>query len=245
MDILPAIDLRNGLCVRLIQGDYEKETVFDDDPVTVAKRWVDQGARRMHIVDLDGAKDGVRGNHDAVSAIAKAIDIPSQLGGGIRDASEARMILDMGIDRVIIGTAAIEAPDEVQAAVDDLGADHVIVGIDAKDGIVQTHGWMEQSKESAINLANQMINRGVRRFIYTDTNRDGTMGHPNFAAITELENNLRYPIIVAGGIASVEDLVQLAKIGVEGAISGMAIYSGALDLRRAIETIDSMTVNGK
>jgi phosphoribosylformimino-5-aminoimidazole carboxamide ribotide isomerase len=155
------------------------------------------------------------------------------------------MILDMGIDRVIIGTAAIEAPDEVQAAVDDLGADHVIVGIDAKDGIVQTHGWMEQSKESAINLANQMINRGVRRFIYTDTNRDGTMGHPNFAAITELENNLRYPIIVAGGIASVEDLVQLAKIGVEGAISGMAIYSGALDLRRAIETIDSMTVNGK
>ena len=245
MDILPAIDLRNGLCVRLIQGDYEKETVFDDDPVTVAKRWVDQGARRMHIVDLDGAKDGVRSNQDAVSAIAKAIDIPIQLGGGIRDASEARMILDMGIDRVIIGTAAIEAPDEVQAAVDDLGADHVIVGIDAKDGIVQTHGWMEQSKESAINLANQMINRGVRRFIYTDTNRDGTMGHPNFAAITELENNLRYPIIVAGGIASVEDLVQLAKIGVEGAISGMAIYSGALDLRRAIETIDSMTVNGK
>ena len=245
MDILPAIDLRNGLCVRLIQGDYEKETVFDDDPVTVAKRWVEQGARRIHIVDLDGAKDGVRGNQDVVSAIAKAIDIPIQLGGGIRDASEARMILDMGIDRVIIGTAAIEAPDEVQAAVDDLGADHVIVGIDAKDGIVQTHGWMEQSKESAINLANQMINRGVRRFIYTDTNRDGTMGHPNFAAITELENNLRYPIIVAGGIASVEDLVQLAKIGVEGAISGMAIYSGALDLRRAIETIDSMTVNGK
>ena len=245
MDILPAIDLRNGLCVRLIQGDYEKETVFDDDPVAVAKKWVDQGARRMHIVDLDGARDGVRANKDAVSAIAKAIDIPIQLGGGIRDASEARMILDMGIDRVIIGTAAIEAPDEVQAAVDDLGADHVIVGIDAKDGIVQTHGWMEQSKESAINLANQMINRGVRRFIYTDTNRDGTMGHPNFAAITELENNLRYPIIVAGGIASVEDLVQLAKIGVEGAISGMAIYSGALDLRRAIETIDSMTVNGK
>ncbi|MCS5643477.1 MAG: HisA/HisF-related TIM barrel protein, partial [Dehalococcoidia bacterium] len=138
MDILPAIDLRNGLCVRLIRGDYEKETVFDDDPVTVAKRWVDQGARRMHIVDLDGAKDGVRGNQDVVSAIAKAIDIPIQLGGGIRDASEARMILDMGIDRVIIGTAAIEAPDEVQAAVDDLGADHVIVGIDAKDGLVQT-----------------------------------------------------------------------------------------------------------
>ena len=245
MDILPAIDLRNGLCVRLIQGDYEKETVFDDDPVAVAKKWTDQGARRMHIVDLDGARDGVRGNKDAVSAIAKAIDIPIQLGGGIRDAAEARKILDMGVDRVIIGTAAIEAPDEVQAAVDDLGSDHIIVGIDAKDGIVQTHGWMEQTKESAINLANQMVNRGVRRFIYTDTNRDGTMGHPNFAAITELKNNLRYPIIVAGGIASVEDLVHLSKIGVEGAISGMAIYSGALDLRHAIKTIDSMKLNGK
>ena len=146
MDILPAIDLRNGLCVRLIQGDYEKETVFDDDPVAVAKKWADQGARRMHIVDLDGARDGVRGNKDAVSAIAKAIDIPIQLGGGIRDASEARKILDMGVDRVIIGTAAIEAPDEVEAAVDDLGSDHIIVGIDAKDGIVQTHGWMEQTK---------------------------------------------------------------------------------------------------
>ena len=245
MDILPAIDLRNGLCVRLIQGDYEKETVFDDDPVAVAKKWADQGARRMHIVDLDGARDGVRGNKDAVSAIAKAIDIPIQLGGGIRDAAEARKILDMGVDRVIIGTAAIEAPDEVEAAVDDLGSDHIIVGIDAKDGIVQTHGWMEQTKESAINLANQMANRGVRRFIYTDTNRDGTMGHPNFAAITELKNNLRYPIIVAGGIASLEDLVQLSKIGVEGAISGMAIYSGTLDLIRTIKTIDSMTKNGK
>ena len=245
MDILPAIDLRNGLCVRLIQGDYEKETVFDDDPVAVAKKWADQGARRMHIVDLDGARDGVRANKDAVSAIAKAIDIPIQLGGGIRDAAEARKILDMGVDRVIIGTAAIEAPDEVEAAVDDLGSDHIIVGIDAKDGIVQTHGWMEQTKESAINLANQMANRGVRRFIYTDTNRDGTMGHPNFAAITELKNNLRYPIIVAGGIASLEDLVHLSKIGVEGAISGMAIYSGALDLRHAIKTIDSMKLNGK
>ena len=129
MDVLPAIDLRNGLCVRLIQGDYEKETVFDDDPVAVAKRWVDQGARRMHIVDLDGAKDGVRGNKDTVSAIAKAVDIPIQLGGGIRNAAEARMIIDMGVDRVIFGTSAIEAPDEVQAAVDDLGGDHVIVGI--------------------------------------------------------------------------------------------------------------------
>ena len=241
MDILPAIDLRGGRCVRLTLGDYDRETVFDYDPAAVAQRWVDQGARRMHVVDLDGARDGIRANADAVSAIVDAIDIPIQLGGGVRDAAEARRLIDMGIDRVIIGTAAIEAPDEVQAAVEDVGADHVIVGVDAKDGMVQTRGWLAQSEVTAIDLARQMVERGVRRFIYTDTSLDGTLTHPNFAAVTELSDNLRYPIIVAGGISSIEDLVELAELGVEGAISGMAIYSGALDLKRAIETIDAMT----
>jgi phosphoribosylformimino-5-aminoimidazole carboxamide ribotide isomerase len=241
MDIYPVIDLRNGNCVRLTQGDYDRETVFDDDPGAVAKRWVDQGARRLHVVDLDGARDGVRGNEGAISAILDAIDIPVQLGGGVRDAAEARRLVDKGVDRVIIGTAAIENPDEVRAAVEDVGSDHVIVSVDAKDGMVQTRGWLEQSELQAIDLANQMVTLGVRRFIYTDTSRDGTMTHPNFDAVAELGRNLRYPIIVAGGIASIDDLVGLAKLGVEGAISGMAIYSGALDLRRAIETIDEMT----
>jgi phosphoribosylformimino-5-aminoimidazole carboxamide ribotide isomerase len=241
MDIYPVIDLRNGNCVRLTQGDYDRETVFDDDPAAVAKRWVDQGARRLHVVDLDGARDGIRGNAEAITAILEAIDIPMQLGGGIRDAVEARRLVNMGVDRVIIGTAAIETPDEVQAAVEDLGSDHVIVSVDAKDGMVQTRGWLEESKLIAIELSQQMVNLGVRRFIYTDTSRDGTLMHPNFASIAELSDNLRYPIIVAGGIASIEDLVELAKLGVEGAISGMAIYSGALDLKRAIETIDAMT----
>jgi phosphoribosylformimino-5-aminoimidazole carboxamide ribotide isomerase len=241
MDIYPVIDLRNGNCVRLTQGDYDRETVFDDDPAAVAKRWVDQGARRLHVVDLDGARDGIRGNAEAITAILEAIDIPMQLGGGIRDAVEARRLVNMGVDRVIIGTAAIETPDEVQAAVEDLGSDHVIVSVDAKDGMVQTRGWLEESKLIAIELSQQMVNLGVRRFIYTDTSRDGTLRHPNFASIAELSDNLRYPIIVAGGIASIEDLVELAKLGVEGAISGMAIYSGALDLKRAIETIDAMT----
>ena len=244
MEILPAIDLRNGHCVRLTQGDYDRETVFDDDPVGVAKRWLDQGARRLHVVDLDGARDGVRGNADAVAAIVQAVDIPIQLGGGVRDAAEAHRLIDIGVDRVIIGTAAIEAPDEVRAVVDDIGTEHVIVGIDAKDGMVQTRGWHETSKVTAIDLASQMVEIGVRRFIYTDTSRDGTLTHPNFDAVAELSDNLRYPIIVAGGIASVEDLVELANLGVEGAISGMAIYSGALDLRRAIETIDAMSVAG-
>lgn len=244
MEILPAIDLRGGHCVRLTQGDYDRETVFDDDPAAVARRWADQGARRLHVVDLDGARDGVRGNAEAVSAIIAAVDIPVQLGGGVRDAAEARRLIDMGVDRVIFGTAAIEAPDQVKNAVEDLGPEHVIVGVDAKDGMVQTRGWLEGSQVSAADLARQMVDLGVRRFIYTDTSRDGTMTHPNFDAVAELQDNLRYPVIVAGGIASIEDLVELAKLGVAGAISGMAIYSGALDLRRAIETIDAMIVAG-
>jgi phosphoribosylformimino-5-aminoimidazole carboxamide ribotide isomerase len=244
MDILPAIDLRGGHCVRLTQGDYDRETVFDDDPAAVAQRWVDQGARRLHVVDLDGARHGFRANADAVSAIVEAVDVPVQLGGGIRDADEARRLIDMGLDRVIFGTAAIQAPHEVEDAIDSLGPDRVIVGVDAKNGFVQTEGWREQSDTTAIELAKEMSVMGVRRFIYTDTSRDGTLTHPNFAAVAELGDNLRYPIIVAGGIASIEDLVELAKLGVEGAISGMAIYSGALDLKRAIETIDAMTVAG-
>ena len=244
MDIFPAIDLRNGHCVRLTQGDYDRETVFDDNPAAVAKRWVDQGARRIHVVDLDGAREGIRANADAVAAIVEAIDIPVQLGGGVRDAAEARRLIDLGVDRVIMGTAAIEAPDEVQKAVEDVGSVHVIVGVDAKDGMVQTRGWIEESTVTAIDLAQQMVKLGVRRFIYTDTSRDGTLTHPNFEAVAELGENLRYPIIVAGGIASIDDLVRLAKLGVEGAISGMAIYSGALDLKKAIETIDEMTTAG-
>ncbi len=240
MEILPAIDLRGGRCVRLTQGDYERETVFDDDPAAVARRWVGQGARRLHVIDLDGARDGVRGNAGAVSAIVDAVDIPVQLGGGIRDAGEARRVIDMGVDRVIFGTAAIEAPGEVQNAVENVGAEHVIVSIDAKDGVVQTRGWLEQADVSALELANEMVALGVRRFIYTDTSRDGTLTHPNFAAVAELRENLRYPIVVAGGIASIDDLVELAKLGVEGAISGMAIYSGSLDLQRAIETVDAL-----
>ena len=241
MEILPAIDLRGGNCVRLTQGDYERETVFDDDPATVARRWVGQGARRLHVIDLDGARDGVRKNAEAVSAIVDAVDGPVQLGGGIRDADEAGRLVEMGVDRVIFGTAAIEAPGEVRDAVENVGPEHVIVGIDARDGMIQTRGWLEQSDVTAIELASKMVELGVRRFIYTDTSRDGTLTHPNLAAVAELQENLRYPIVVAGGIASLEDLVELAKLGVEGAISGMAIYSGSLDLQRAIETIDAMT----
>jgi len=240
MDVLPAIDLRGGRCVRLTQGDYDRETVFDDDPAGVARRWVDAGARRLHIVDLDGARDGVRSNADAVTAILDAVDIPVQLGGGVRTEDDAKQLVELGVDRVIFGTAAIEAPEQVANAVKSVGEDHVIVGVDAKDGMVQTRGWLEQSTVSAAELAQQMVDIGVRRFIYTDISRDGTLSHPNFTAVADLKQNLRYPIVVAGGISSVDDLVQLAELGAEGAITGMAIYSGAIDLKRAIETVDQV-----
>ncbi|MEK9674973.1 MAG: 1-(5-phosphoribosyl)-5-[(5-phosphoribosylamino)methylideneamino]imidazole-4-carboxamide isomerase [Chloroflexota bacterium] len=241
MDVIPAIDLRGGRCVRLTQGDYDRETVFDDDPAGVARRWVDAGARRLHIVDLDGARDGVRSNADAVTAILDAVDIPVQLGGGVRTEADAKQLVELGVDRVIFGTAAIEAPEQVANAVKSVGEDHVIVGVDAKDGMVQTRGWLEQSTVSAAELAQQMVDIGVRRFIYTDTSRDGTLSHPNFTAVADLKQNLRYPIVVAGGISSVDDLVQLAELGAEGAITGMAIYSGAIDLKRAIETVDQVS----
>jgi len=241
MDVLPAIDLRGGRCVRLTQGDYDRETVFDDDPAGVARRWVDAGARRLHIVDLDGARDGVRSNADAVTAILDAVDIPVQLGGGVRTEADAKQLVELGVDRVIFGTAAIEAPEQVANAVKSVGEDHVIVGVDAKDGMVQTRGWLEQSTVSAAELAQQMVDIGVRRFIYTDTSRDGTLSHPNFTAVADLKQNLGYPIVVAGGISSVDDLVQLAELGAEGAITGMAIYSGAIDLKRAIETVDQVS----
>ncbi len=241
MDVLPAIDLRGGRCVRLTQGDYDRETVFDDDPAGVARRWVDAGARRLHVVDLDGARDGVRSNADAVTAILDAVDIPVQLGGGVRTEADAMQLVNLGVDRVIFGTAAIEAPEQVANAVKSVGEDHVIVGVDAKDGMVQTRGWLEQSTVSAAELAQQMVDIGVRRFIYTDTSRDGTLSHPNFTAVADLKQNLRYPIVVAGGISSIDDLVQLAELGAEGAITGMAIYSGAIDLKRAIETVDQVS----
>jgi len=241
MDVLPAIDLRGGRCVRLTQGDYDRETVFDDDPAGVARRWVDAGARRLHVVDLDGARDGVRSNADAVTAILDAVDIPVQLGGGVRTEADAMQLVNLGVDRVIFGTAAIEAPEQVANAVKSVGEDHVIVGVDAKDGMVQTRGWLEQSTVSAAELAQQMVDIGVRRFIYTDTSRDGTLSHPNFTAVADLKQNLRYPIVIAGGISSIDDLVQLAELGAEGAITGMAIYSGAIDLKRAIETVDQVS----
>jgi len=234
MQVIPAIDLRGGRCVRLHQGDYSKETVFDGDPVEIGRRWVAAGAERVHIVDLDGARDGVRANAPVVVDLVKSLGVPVQLGGGIRDERGAAEVLALGVDRVIFGTAAIEAPAEVEKTVKAHGAGRVMVGVDARDGMVATRGWKEATRVAAADLMLEMAGRGVRRFMYTDISRDGTLSHPNFEAASVLIRKVRYPVVVAGGIATVEDLLRLAALGAEAAVTGMAIYTGALDLGRAI-----------
>lgn len=243
MEVIPAIDLLDGKCVRLVRGDYDQQRVFDDDPVGVAARWIAAGATRLHVVDLDGARDGVRANAQAVQAVVKSTGVPVQLGGGIRTADDAQQLRDLGVDRVIFGTAAVTAPGEVATAVEKIGAQHVIVGVDARDGLVQTRGWTETSDLSALELIQRMGKLGVQRFMYTDTSRDGTLSHPNFESIASILASVSYPIVAAGGIASIDDILRLARSGVEAAVTGLAIYSGALDLERAIREVNGLTAN--
>lgn len=236
MEIIPAIDLRNGKCVRLYQGDYNQETVFSDDPLEVALRWQSMGASRLHIVDLDGAAAGEIRNLEIITEIARAMLIPVQLGGGIRDLETIEILLKAGIDRIILGTAAVENPQLIIEAC-RLYRDSLIIGIDAREGYVATRGWMNDTLQTAIELANTMIQYGVRRFVYTDISRDGTLTEPNFSAIADMINEIRLPVIAAGGIASVNHLTMLSKLGAEGAIIGRALYTGDIDLKRALSEV--------
>ena len=222
MEVIPAIDLRNGRCVQLTQGDYNRESIFSDDPIAVAERWVDSGARRIHVVDLDGARDGVRANADVVERLVRGAGVPLQVGGGIRTAGDAAGLIDIGVDRVIFGTAAVEAPEEVESAVATLGAEHVGVGLDARDGL------------SALDLVRDMAARGVIRYLHTDIGRDGTLTGPNLDAIEDILSNVRISLVAAGGFAQLSHLAQVAEIGVEAAVIGTAIYTGAIDFEDAV-----------
>ena len=187
MEVIPAIDLRGGRCVRLFQGDYAQETVYSDDPVEVALRWQELGAARLHVVDLDGAASGEPANLEVVASIAGSIWTPLQLGGGIRSIETIERAIAMGAGRVVLGTSAIGDPGLVEAACHEFGADAIIVGVDARDGLVATRGWRESSGVAAIDLVHQMTALGVRRFVYTDIARDGTMTSPNFQALRSLQ----------------------------------------------------------
>jgi len=232
--VIPSIDLRGGRVVRLYQGDYDREITYSDDPVAVALRWENAGAPRIHVVDLDGATTGLPVNLAIVEEIVSRVGLPVQVGGGIRDMVTAERLLSTGVQRVVFGTAAIRDPALVRDACRKLGAEHIVVGIDARDGRVAVQGWTESSDATAADLANSMAVAGVARFIYTDIGVDGTLAGPNLQAVIDLMKAVGKPIISAGGIGSLADLEQLDQVGVEGVILGSALYRGRVDLSEAV-----------
>ena len=237
MEVIPAIDLRRGQVVRLFQGDFQKETVYSRDPVQIAQKWAKAGAPRIHIVDLEGARNGSPVNLDAVGRIADSVAPPLQMGGGIRTVDTARNVTSLGVPRIVLGTAAVRDSKLVREVCQTLGPEAVVVGVDARDGKVVIEGWLERASVAAEELMREMAALGVGRFIYTDVSRDATLTGPNFEAIATLMEEIKKPIIAAGGIASMEDLERLAALGVEGAIVGVALYTEAIDLQEAIERV--------
>lgn len=233
MQIIPAVDIKGGKCVRLYQGDYNQETVFSEDPVAMAMQWQSQGARRLHIVDLDGAASGEPRNLAIIEAIVKQAGVPVQLGGGIRDEATVKKLLGIGIKRVILGTVAIEQPELIQKLCQKF-SQAIIVGIDARDGFVATRGWKQSTTVTALELAQEMASLGVPRILYTDIKRDGTLTEPNYQALADLLTRVKLPIIAAGGIAAISHLHKLKELGVEGAIVGKALYTGNINLREAL-----------
>ena len=239
MQIIPAIDLLDGNCVRLHQGDYGQVTRFSDDPVAQALAWQEQGAQRLHLVDLDGAKSGEPVNDGAVKAITSALSIPVQLGGGVRTAERAAELLGCGLDRVILGTVALEQPE----LVDELAAAYpgkIVVGLDAKNGKVATRGWIEESSTEATTLAKRFNTSGIAAIISTDIATDGTLAGPNLEALRAMAEASAVPVIASGGIGNLEHLLSLlalAPLGIEGVIVGRALYDGRVDLAEAIQAI--------
>jgi phosphoribosylformimino-5-aminoimidazole carboxamide ribotide isomerase len=239
MDVIPAIDLLNGQCVRLYQGDYNQSQVFAEDPVTMARAWADQGAKLLHLVDLDGAKTGEPVNLPAIARIVEAIDIPVQVGGGLRTRGRVTDLLGMGVQRAILGTIAIEQP-ELIGELCQLYPGQIVVGIDAREGKVATRGWLETSEVAAVTLGQQMAARGAAAIIYTDIQRDGTLQGPNLPQLREIAEAVSVPVIASGGVSSMTDLLSLLAlepIGVSGVIVGKALYTNNISLNEAIRAI--------
>ncbi len=245
MEIWPAIDLRGGHCVRLRQGDYQQETVFGDDPAAMARHWVDLGADRLHLVDLDGARDGRSGNLPSIRSIIEAVDVPCELGGGIRDEqairellgsktdSESGRELGRGLDRLVIGTLAIREPDWFRRMCRKFPG-KLVLGIDARDGMVATDGWLQTSRTEATGLARGFAGEPIAALVYTDIATDGMLSGPNVAAMADMQRAVDWPVVASGGITSKEDVAQLAAVPMAGCIIGRALYEGTLTLPEAI-----------
>ncbi|MDD4170405.1 MAG: 1-(5-phosphoribosyl)-5-[(5-phosphoribosylamino)methylideneamino]imidazole-4-carboxamide isomerase [Desulfotomaculaceae bacterium] len=236
MLIIPAIDLRAGKCVRLVEGKLEKETVYSDDPVAMAVHWQEQGAKWLHVVDLDGAFAGAPQNLDVISGILAAVDIPVQVGGGIRSLDIINRLLELGAARVILGTAAILKPEIVTEACDKYG-EAILVGIDGRNGRVAIEGWGMTVDKSTLELAQDMQARGIKRVVFTDIRRDGTLQGPNLEATGELARATGLKVVASGGVSKLDDLKEVKKLeplGVDSVIMGKALYAGTVTLKEAL-----------
>ncbi|HAR62658.1 MAG: 1-(5-phosphoribosyl)-5-((5-phosphoribosylamino)methylideneamino)imidazole-4-carboxamide isomerase [Candidatus Margulisiibacteriota bacterium] len=238
-EIIPAIDLLDGKCVRLIQGDYEKKTVFDNNPVSVAQKWENQGATRIHIVDLDGAKAGHPANTEIIKKIANSINIPVQVGGGIRTREDITKTLDAGAQRVILGTSLIKDPKFAKKALEEFSK-QIIIGLDTRDGKISISGWTDITTISALQVAQTMEKYGAQRIIYTDIAKDGMLSGPNYEALQDLAQRLSIKVIASGGVATIEHITALTKLNLdnlEGCIVGKALYTNQLSLPDALASV--------
>lgn len=240
MQIWPAIDLRGGKCVRLQQGDYTRETVFGDDPAEMARRWVNQGAECLHLVDLDGARDGTPANKEAVTAIIGEVAIPCELGGGVRSQETIDAWLDAGIARLVIGTKALKEPAWFRQMCQRY-PHRLVLGIDARDGRVATDGWLDVSDVSATEMAAQFTGEPIAAIVYTDIATDGMMAGPNLAAMQEMNDAVDVPVVASGGVTSIEDVRQLAHIGMAGCIIGRSLYEGKLTIADAVNAANEVS----
>jgi phosphoribosylformimino-5-aminoimidazole carboxamide ribotide isomerase len=243
-EIIPAIDLQGGKCVRLVQGDFDRSTTYGDDPAAMARRWESAGATRIHVVDLDGAIEGGPRQLAVVSEIVRAVSVPVQLGGGMRTVDDIAAAVDVGVERVMVGTKAIEDPSFVDVVLARFG-ERVGIGIDARDGRVAVRGWVDVSDEDAVDLARNMAKRGVRTIVYTDIARDGMLIGPNTDAMRKMAEAVpSVAVIASGGVGALQDILDLASTGTVGVIVGKAIYTGNVDLAAAIVALASRTTEG-
>lgn len=243
MRLFPAIDMKNGQCVRLTQGKFENVTVYGEDPAEVALGFERAGARYIHVVDLDGALAGQGVNTEALRKIVNTVSIPVQTGGGIRNMDHVQQKLTLGVERVIIGTAAVKNPDFIKNALHTYGAERIVAGIDASNGMVAVEGWKELSHVTAVQLGRQMYDVGLRYVVYTDISRDGMLTGANVEATRLLQQETGLTVIASGGVSGMRDLEKLADAGVYGAIIGKALYENRIDLRRAVRTFEGGTTN--
>ncbi len=241
MRLIPAIDIQGGRCVRLRKGDFADMTVFGDDPVAMAERWVSEGARFLHVVDLDGAREGAPRNFELVKAIVEAVPVPVETGGGIRTEEALELVASSRVAKAVLGTSAVEDEVFLERALDVLGSDRLVVAVDAEEGFVKTKGWQERSKVRALDLVACLEDRGVREILFTDISRDGMMRSVNLEGIRELAEHCALEIIASGGVTGLEDLVALRsmeRLGVTGVIAGRALYEGRFTVAEALAVLD-------